>query len=420
MSRLIYAPISLGEWYDKWSILDIKRRRITDTAKLAHVERERGELAEVDNLVQAGVSNEWFEKILAVNEQLWDIEDRIRIKERHQEFDQEFIELARSVYKVNDQRAEIKYAINQAYGSAVVEVKSYESYQGEDPDPDPDTVETSLPPKTAYFLSHNGLGDNLYSIGALRYLTKFYDTVYFMCKDFFIDILRALLADEPRIVCVPIDHTREYAHCQEILSDKYTENNDVFVCGYQRSTIPEKITNPAFLLHTYEETSKHYTFSHDTLDEHNYAFIRQFYHDARLDYRVFFDYFHVQKSAASAQLRDKVSQYRLIFLQTHASNGNRLNIDRLKRTYLDDESVLLICNDENLYANTPHYIQFELCEHFVQKNLADYVDVIQHADEIYMIDSCFVGFVLPWLKTGKLRARTVRIIRRALTDEITF
>jgi len=128
---LIQTPVSYGELIDKITILEIKSRRITDAAKLANVRNELDML----NATWAGSSASQTDiaderaRLLAVNEALWDIEDRIRLKERAQAFDAEFIELARSVYFRNDERAAFKREINQKLGSELVEEKSYQDYR---------------------------------------------------------------------------------------------------------------------------------------------------------------------------------------------------------------------------------------------------------------------------------------------------
>jgi hypothetical protein len=127
----ISVPVSFGELLDKIAILEIKAERITDPAKLVNIKRELEALLatwaahpashiEVAHL-RAGLK--------AVNERLWVIEDDIRLKEKVQAFDQEFIRLARAVYFENDERAKIKKDINRALGSTYVEEKSYEDYK---------------------------------------------------------------------------------------------------------------------------------------------------------------------------------------------------------------------------------------------------------------------------------------------------
>lgn len=127
----IQVSISLGEFLDKLSILEIKAERIRDSSKLANVERELQTLRrtwEGSGHDLQDVAEEWSQ-LKATNERLWEIEDAIRDKERRQEFDAGFVELARAVYAVNDERAALKRRINQELGSDLVEEKSYTEYQ---------------------------------------------------------------------------------------------------------------------------------------------------------------------------------------------------------------------------------------------------------------------------------------------------
>jgi hypothetical protein len=128
---LIQTPVSYGELIDKITILEIKSRRIADAAKLANVRNELDLLNATwanDAASQTDIADERA-RLLAVNELLWDIEDKIRLKERAQAFDQEFIELARAVYFRNDESAAFKREINLKLGSQLVEEKSYQDYR---------------------------------------------------------------------------------------------------------------------------------------------------------------------------------------------------------------------------------------------------------------------------------------------------
>lgn len=130
MSAEIKVPISPGELIDKITILQIKSARMSDPAKVANV---RTELALLEATWRSSaysssdIEAQWT-ALRGINEQLWDIEDRIRDKERARAFDQEFIELARAVYVTNDERAAVKRAINTQLGSKIVEEKSYAKY----------------------------------------------------------------------------------------------------------------------------------------------------------------------------------------------------------------------------------------------------------------------------------------------------
>ena len=127
----LMVPISWGELFDKLTILQIKMQRIDEPAKRAHIERELVALSAVrDERVPEPEPelDELVVELSSVNERLWDIEDEIRGCEREQDFGSRFIELARSVYRTNDVRADLKYRINVLLGSDLVEEKSYESY----------------------------------------------------------------------------------------------------------------------------------------------------------------------------------------------------------------------------------------------------------------------------------------------------
>ncbi|OIQ19162.1 MAG: hypothetical protein BM556_07705 [Bacteriovorax sp. MedPE-SWde] len=124
----IYCSVSLGELIDKLTILEIKIERINDITKVENAKNEHEQLTlqlnelNLDN--KENLSNLRGE-LKQINEKLWVIEDDIRLKESDNVFDQEFIDLARSVYITNDQRFEVKNSINMGYNSEIKEVKSY-------------------------------------------------------------------------------------------------------------------------------------------------------------------------------------------------------------------------------------------------------------------------------------------------------
>jgi len=126
----INIEISIGEFWDKITILQIKADRIKDKNKLINIIKELNQLVdhwEKSSHNEIEIDAE-LKKLRHINEQLWDIEDNIRDKELAQEFDDVFVELARSVYFTNDKRAEVKKEINKKMGSSLVEEKSYKEY----------------------------------------------------------------------------------------------------------------------------------------------------------------------------------------------------------------------------------------------------------------------------------------------------
>ena len=126
----IKIELSIGELLDKISILQIKAERIDDPSKVKNINKELDVLMSLWNdspYSDTNLSSE-INELKNINEALWDIEDKIRDKERNQLFDKDFVELARSVYFTNDKRAEIKRIINGKTGSELIEEKSYSDY----------------------------------------------------------------------------------------------------------------------------------------------------------------------------------------------------------------------------------------------------------------------------------------------------
>ena len=127
----ILAPISVGELIDKITILRIKRERIRAAPAQANVEHELGRLLEIRARASLDLADlaALEEELFQVNGRLWDVEDELRALEQNAQFGGRFVELARSVYRLNDQRSVLKRRINTATGSAIVEEKSYTSYE---------------------------------------------------------------------------------------------------------------------------------------------------------------------------------------------------------------------------------------------------------------------------------------------------
>jgi len=123
------VEVSMGEVFDKLSILSIKMKKITDPVKNTNVTKEHDILvAEVDFSLHPKLFN-LYNDLCKINLSLWEIEDSIRMKESRHEFDQDFINLARSVYYSNDKRFAIKSEINKICNSNIVEEKQHVEYQ---------------------------------------------------------------------------------------------------------------------------------------------------------------------------------------------------------------------------------------------------------------------------------------------------
>lgn len=127
---LPHTPISWGELFDKITILEIKLAKLTSKAALKNVNKEYEMLRSIYLAAYEGnhIANQLVNDLTQVNIKLWDIEDKLRSKERKKLFDDEFTQLARSVYFTNDERSRIKRQINETFFSDLIEEKSYDKY----------------------------------------------------------------------------------------------------------------------------------------------------------------------------------------------------------------------------------------------------------------------------------------------------
>lgn len=123
----VHIPVSIGELFDKYSILEIKHMKIKKPNKITQVKKELDFLKPY--IQKYNLDIKVYEKLKNINLELWEIEDQLRNKEKLQIFDDTFIQLARNVYFTNDKRAEIKKNINIIFKSEIVEIKDYVNYK---------------------------------------------------------------------------------------------------------------------------------------------------------------------------------------------------------------------------------------------------------------------------------------------------
>lgn len=127
----IKGPISLGELIDKITILEIKNEMINDKEKLKNISNELDKLFSLLNSLQLSkkVLDKYSKQLYVVNKKLWETEDILRALENEKSFNKEFIENARNVYKLNDERFRIKNKLNKQFSSEIIEEKSYKEYK---------------------------------------------------------------------------------------------------------------------------------------------------------------------------------------------------------------------------------------------------------------------------------------------------
>jgi len=282
--------------------------------------------------------------------------------------------------------------------------------------------------KNVIVLSNLGIGDNFYMAGACNYLTQFYDHVLLVVKHKNYALVSAAL-DTDKIHCVdlPVDEEwlpeadRHHKVVARYLSlyyplDTYDvlQASDWYVQNY-----PTKITNHGFRAvydaYVHAPVDPKYDMVFDTLDNQSYDFIKFFYNNLHLDLSHFYELWYMNDSEKSRSLYAAVQDWRIVFVQGMTSTGDKLDITNVIQRCVPEDKTLIVSPDFNVYDAKVWPQKHRLAQQFVRNQIHSCLATIQHADEIYIIDSAFTGIVLPLVKTGRLPlAKVVRIIRRGL------
>jgi hypothetical protein len=245
----------------------------------------------------------------------------------------------------------------------------------------------------AYFVSHNGLGDNITNIGAVRFLLNYYETIYFLCKDIHEKNVEQLFTNMP-VVAVPFYSNDEIYSIKNILQGVVV--GDIFPSGCHRLYIQKRITHPDLL--NYKQNDKHYTieFSH----------IRNFYYDIGLDLSIYYEYFEINSSDMSKKYYDDIKEHKIIFVHSKSSN-REVNYDHVYETYKDNQEYLIVCANKNMYKKDDPY--YAIADKYVNIYVAWYIDIMNNAELLYLVDSCFSCIVLPLIKTNKIKKERVHL-----------
>lgn len=249
----------------------------------------------------------------------------------------------------------------------------------------------------AYFLSHNGLGDNITNIGAINYLLNYYNNVYMLCKDIYKDNIKKIL--HSNVILIPFDSNNEVDECKRIINN-VLEDSDVFISGFCHTWyLKSRITHPILL--SYIKNDKGY----QCYAEH----IRQFYHDINMDLSIYYEYFNIDSTEESNRLLSLLNNYKIVFIHSKASN-HEMDITNIINNYINKPEYIIVCANKNVYNQDDS--RHELANLFVNIPIAYYIDVIKNSSIIHVVDSCFSCIVLPLREMNKLKANEICIHSR--------
>lgn len=336
----IELPVSMGEALDKLTILDIKMKKIKDSRKV-DVEREFGMLnSNLEKYKQEYIF--YYNILLSINESIWDMQDDFRDSNNSEQQNK----LCIKIIKENDNRFRVKKKINDLSNSLLKEQKGYM-------------------PKTAFVLTHLGLGDNITSIGAVRYLSTCYDKVLVVCKEKNKKNMELLYNDDKSIqLYTVLDDTK--------ISPKLGFNIDTF----------KRITNNMDLYlagaHCLIKQPEPYT---------DLPF--NFYRDMGINESYFRSYFYINPLSESKKLFEKVKNIKqYIFVHNLSSSGKAFDLNEMEQKLGFNKKHTLVINPcINMY--NMHESFHILAQSFINHPLPFYVDVIINAKKVIMTDSSF-------------------------------
>ena len=344
---MVLCEVSNGELFDKLSILEIKLEMIKDTEKLIDIKKEYDivdkSVSDIINKVSF-----YYEILKIINKEIWISMDKLRELDKNSE---EWKNVCHQTIVDNDRRFRVKKKINNLSNSNLKEQKGYK-------------------PKTAFVLTHLGLGDNITAIGAVRYLSTCYDKVIVVCKEKNKRNMELFYGDDESIELYPVVNDNYISPRCGFPYEKFkqiTKNMDLYLAGAHCLTKqPEPYTDLPF----------------------------NFYRDMGVNEKYFWNYFHIHRPPQSQALFKKLGSInKYIFVHNSSSMGVAFGITEIEKKCTFDKNKIFVINPciNNYKKDDPF---FELAEGFLNQPLAFYIDLIINANKVIMTDSSFFCLVM--------------------------
>jgi hypothetical protein len=253
--------------------------------------------------------------------------------------------------------------------------------------------------KNAYFVGHNGLGDNITNFSAINYLSNFYNKIYFICKDNNYNNIKLLFSFIKNVEVISIDSQDEYNNIQKIYYDVINEN-DFFVSGFcHKGYIKSKITNH-YLNNYLKDSSDN--------DIFNNKIIIEFYEDINLDLSIYYGFFNIPSCDFSKNLYNSIKDYKICILNLEISNIKYI-YDKLLLNKEDEYIIIDINNNFYDLSKEINPEKYELAKRFINIEIIYYIDTILNANKIFIKDSCLSSIIYPLFKTNKLNTQDIYI-----------
>ena len=250
--------------------------------------------------------------------------------------------------------------------------------------------------KSAFFLSHNGIGDNITNIGAINFLLQYYNSIYFLCKDIYEENIKILFYNK-KIITIPFNSKNELNECRKIINSINKDNFDIFISGgFHSPYFKSHITNTSLL-----------KYKKNNIYQIKYSHIFDFYNNIGLDSSIYIDYFDIESTEISKQYYENIKNFNIAFFHTKTSQ-NVIDLNYIINKYIDKEDYIVLCANKNVY-NSDHE-KYKLANDFVNIKIAYYIEIIKKANVIHVVDSCFSCIIYPLLLGKKINCSIKSLI----------
>lgn len=328
--------VSIGEAIDKLTILDIKRNKIANETKRAEVLKEYNSLSSRLESFLPKIPY-LYSILLHTNQYIWDLLDEVKTKSMTA---QEKLATYEIIWDENDRRFRIKNKINNVLNSNLKEQKGYAE-------------------RKAFVLAHLGMGDMLYCVGMVRYLSTLYDKTVVVCKRKNLANVQQMYSDDPSIEVYPVDNDSDISVAHGCPQERFKEITD----GY---------TVYALGCHAFSRLLP------------DSAYIKQipkcFYENAKVPWHTFWTYFYV-----NSPQQIPVPDVPYAFVHSTSSGGPVFSLSDVN---IDPSQMLIVDPCKNHYSPDHHW--YSVAESYVNKPLLEYIDVITNATRVVVADSSFM------------------------------
>ena len=254
--------------------------------------------------------------------------------------------------------------------------------------------------KNAYFISHNGLGDNITNIGAVNFLLKYYENIYFFCKEHNKNNVKLFFEGKSVILFAFFekDFLHEISEMYRFISMAQIED-DIFVSGLFIQYYKSRITHPKLL--KYVPNDKNYSV--------DYCHIKDFYHQIGLDLSIYCEYFDIPSTDISKKYYDEIKNLKIIFVHSKASSGE-VDFNYVYDNFKNNKEYIIICANKNMYNPQDDY--YSIANNYINLMVAHYIDIIKKSELFYMVDSCFFCIAYILTKTNIIEPTKLISYRR--------